>query len=60
MEMINLYDIGKFLRKHEAIGTQQTCNVGSILILQSNIERLNDLSKVIWLIMPDQNFLVYQ
>lgn len=60
MEMVNPCDMGKVLRKHEVIAAQQTCKVGSILILQSNPERINDLSKVTLLLMPEQNFHICQ
>lgn len=46
MEMVNLCDMEKALGKHDVIGAQQTCQVCSILIFQSNPERLSDLSKV--------------
>lgn len=59
MEMINPCDMGMVLVKHEVTEAQQTCKVGSRLILQNSPERLNDFSKVTLLIIYQNRTFVY-
>lgn len=59
MEMVNPCDMGIVLVKHEVTEAQQTCKVGSRLILQNTPERLSDLIKVTLLITYQNRTFMY-
>lgn len=59
MEMVNPCDMGMVLVKHEVTEAQQTCKVGSRLILQNTPERLSDLIKVTLLIIYQNRTFMY-
>lgn len=59
MEMVNPCDMGIVLVKHEVTEAQQTCKVGSRLILQNTPEKLSDLIKVTLLITYQNRTFMY-